>query len=87
MNAQTIARELGGASKGANGWWNARCPAHKDHKASLGLHDTDDGGVAYKVHGGLRQGGRGRSAQGQRVPVHGFETPICAYAAMGIRPS
>ena len=21
------------------------------------------------------------------VPVHGFETPICAYAAMGIRPS
>ena len=21
------------------------------------------------------------------VPVHGFETPICAYAAMGIGPS
>ena len=26
-------------------------------------------------------------AQWDFVPVHGFETPICAYAAMGIGPS
>ena len=28
-----------------------------------------------------------RKALFEIVPVHGFETPICAYAAMGIRPS
>ena len=26
-------------------------------------------------------------AEESSVPVHGFETPICAYAAMGIGPS
>ena len=52
MSAETIARALGGASKGTNGWWSAKCPAHEDGKASLGLHDTDDGGVAWKCMAG-----------------------------------
>ena len=47
-----MACALGGASKGSNGWWQAKCPAHQDGKASLGLHDTDDGGVAWKCMAG-----------------------------------
>ena len=43
MNAETMARVLGGATRGINGWWQAKCPAHDDHRASLSLHDTDSG--------------------------------------------
>ena len=52
MNAETMAHALGGASRGSNGWWQAKCPAHEDGKASLGLHDTDDGGVAWNCMSG-----------------------------------
>src|SRR4051794_30377462 len=52
MSAADIARSLGGAARGATGWWQAKCPAHTDGKASLGLHDTEDGGVAWKCMAG-----------------------------------
>src|SRR3569832_148778 len=52
LDAEKTARELGGAAKGTQGWWNAKCSAHDDRKASLGLHDTDDGGVAYRCMDG-----------------------------------
>jgi hypothetical protein len=52
LDAEKIARELGGAAKGTEGWWNAKCPAHNDHKASLGLRNTDNGGVAYRCMAG-----------------------------------
>jgi putative DNA primase/helicase len=48
MNAESMARALGGASKSTNGWWQCKCPAHEDDRASLGLHDADDGRVAWK---------------------------------------
>ena len=35
----------------------------------------------------LRKRCAGSTASLRTVPVHGFETPICAYAAMGIGPS
>ena len=47
-----MARSLGGATKGSDGWWHAKCPAHDDGKASLGLRDTDDGAVAWKCMAG-----------------------------------
>jgi hypothetical protein len=46
MNAETIARELGGVRSGAG--WVMRCPAHDDHKPSLSLSDTDDGRILVK---------------------------------------
>ena len=52
MSAERIARALGGASRGSDGWWSCRCPAHEDRKASLGLHDANDGGVAWKCMAG-----------------------------------
>jgi hypothetical protein len=52
MNAERIARALGGCARGSNGWWNAKCPAHQDGRASLGLRDADDGGLAYKCMAG-----------------------------------
>src|SRR4051794_33647927 len=52
MNAESMARALGGASRGTNGWWSCKCPAHQDGTASLGLHDADDGGVAWKCMAG-----------------------------------
>src|SRR4051812_10262182 len=52
MNAETMARALGGASRGTKGWWSCRCPAHEDAKASLGLHDADDGAVAWNCRAG-----------------------------------
>ena len=89
MNAQTIARELGGASKGANGWWNARCPAHKDHKASLGLLDTADGGVAYKCLAGCDKGAvrdalRARGLLPERVNGAEYKGKSKSKAKLGI---
>lgn len=48
LGADGIAKALGGCVRGTDGWWNAKCPAHADGKASLALKDTDDGSVAYK---------------------------------------
>jgi putative DNA primase/helicase len=52
MSAEQIARAIGSAMRGTDGWWNAKCPAHPDGKASLGLKDTEDGEVAYKCMAG-----------------------------------
>lgn len=52
LDAEGIAKALGGRSRGSKGWWNAKCPAHEDGKASLALKDTDDGGVAYTCMAG-----------------------------------
>ena len=52
MNAEQVAKSLGGAKSGTNGWWNAQCPCHDDNTASLGLHDTEDGGMAWKCMAG-----------------------------------
>ena len=89
MNAQSIARELGGASKGANDWWNARCPAHKDHKASLGLLDTADGGVAYKClvgcdKGAVRDALRARGLLPERVNGAEYKGKSKSKAKLGI---
>jgi hypothetical protein len=51
-NARAVARALGGARNGSNGWFNARCPAHDDRVSSLAVRDTDDGGIAYKCMAG-----------------------------------
>ncbi len=34
-NAEQVARALGEATRGSDGWWNCKCPAHKDGKPSL----------------------------------------------------
>lgn len=46
MNAESIARELGGVRSGTG--WVMRCPAHDDHNPSLSLSDTDDGRILVK---------------------------------------
>jgi putative DNA primase/helicase len=43
MNAETIAKALGGHKAG--GGWMARCPTHDDRKPSLSIRDADDGKV------------------------------------------
>ena len=52
MNAETIARALGGRKAG--GGWTARCPAHDDRNASLSIHDVD-GKVLVRCHAGCEQ--------------------------------
>ena len=44
MNAEGIARALGGAQRGTDGWWQARCPCHKDESPSFAVKNRDDGG-------------------------------------------
>ena len=39
MNAETIAKALGGRRTG--GGWMARCPAHEDRTPSLSIRDAD----------------------------------------------
>jgi hypothetical protein len=53
MNAETIARALGGRKVG--GGWMARCPAHDDRTPSLSIRDTDDGKVLVRCHAGCGQ--------------------------------
>lgn len=54
MNAETIAKALGGRKAG--GGWLARCPAHEDRNPSLAIHDADDGKVLVCCHAGCDQG-------------------------------
>ena len=54
MNAELIARALGGKKAGAS--WVALCPAHKDRKKpSLALRDGDGGRVLVHCHAGCEQ--------------------------------
>jgi predicted P-loop ATPase len=71
MSAETIASALGGARKTAKGWWNAKCPAHDDTRASLGLKDTDDGNVAYNCKAGCSTAAVADALRGRRLlPEH-----------------
>ena len=53
MNAETIAKALGGRKAG--GGWMARCPAHDDREPSLSIRDADDGKVLVRCHAGCDQ--------------------------------
>jgi putative DNA primase/helicase len=53
MNAETVAKALGGRKVG--GGWMARCPAHDDRRPSLSLCDTDGGKVLVRCHAGCEQ--------------------------------
>src|SRR5262249_26957275 len=52
MNAETIARALGGRKAG--GGWTARCPAHDDRNPSLSIRDAN-GKVLVRCHAGCDQ--------------------------------
>jgi len=52
MNAETIARALGGRKVGAG--WTARCPAHDDWNPSLSIRDVE-GKVLVRCHAGCEQ--------------------------------
>jgi putative DNA primase/helicase len=54
MNAETIAKALGGHKAG--GGWSARCPVHEDRTPSLSLRDSEDGKVLVCCHAGCDQG-------------------------------
>ena len=53
MNAETLAKALGGRKAG--GGWTARCPAHDDRTPSLSIRDGDDGKVLIRCHAGCDQ--------------------------------
>jgi len=53
MNAETIAKALGGRKAGSG--WTARCPAHDDRTPSLSLRDADGGKVLVRCHAGCEQ--------------------------------
>ena len=53
MNAETIARALGGHRAGAT--WMARCPAHDDRSPSLSISSGKDGKVLVRCHAGCDQ--------------------------------
>jgi len=52
MNAEAIAKALGGRKTGAG--WTARCPAHDDQNPSLAIRDVD-GKVMVRCHAGCEQ--------------------------------
>lgn len=53
MNAETIAKALGGRKAG--GGWTARCPAHDDHTPSLSIRDAEKNKVLVRCHAGCDQ--------------------------------
>ena len=53
MNAESIARALGGHRAGST--WMARCPAHEDREPSLSIRGGDDGRVLVYCHAGCEQ--------------------------------
>jgi putative DNA primase/helicase len=53
MNAETLARALGGRRTGSH--WMAPCPAHEDRDPSLSIRDADDRKVLVHCHAGCDQ--------------------------------
>jgi putative DNA primase/helicase len=53
MNAESIAKGLGGRKAGAG--WVARCPTHDDREPSLSISASDDGKVLVRCHAGCDQ--------------------------------
>ena len=53
MNAETIAKALGGRRAGAS--WLARCPAHDDSSPSLAIRVGNHGKVLVRCHAGCDQ--------------------------------
>jgi putative DNA primase/helicase len=53
MNAETIAKALGGHKAGCG--WMARCPSHDDRSPSLSICDADYGKVLIRCHAGCDQ--------------------------------
>jgi putative DNA primase/helicase len=53
MNAETIAKALGGHRAGLT--WMARCPAHEDRNPSLSISAAKDGKVLVRCHAGCSQ--------------------------------
>jgi putative DNA primase/helicase len=53
MNAEEIARALGGRKAGST--WMAICPAHDDRDPSLSIRDAGDGKVLVRCHAGCEQ--------------------------------
>lgn len=53
MNAETIARSLGGRRVGSH--WMASCPTHEDRNPSLSIRDSDGGKVLVHCHAGCDQ--------------------------------
>ena len=50
MNAETVAKALGGRKTGRG--WVAHCPAHDDRNPSLAICDAEDGKVLVHCHAG-----------------------------------
>ncbi len=53
MNAETLARALGGRRAGSQ--WMAPCPSHDDSQPSLSIRDGDNGKVLVRCHAGCDQ--------------------------------
>ena len=53
MNAEIIAKALGGRRAGAG--WMAHCPAHDDRTPSLSVRDSTNGKVLLRCHAGCEQ--------------------------------
>src|SRR5262245_5524270 len=53
MNAEVIARVLGGRKAGAA--WMARCPVHDDRNPSLSIADAECGKILVCCHAGCDQ--------------------------------
>ena len=53
MNAETMARALGGHRAGAT--WMVRCPVHEDRSPSLSISEGKDGKVLVRCHAGCAQ--------------------------------
>ena len=54
MNAESIAKALGGRKAG--GGWTARCPAHDHRTPSLSIGDAEENKVLFRCHAGCDQG-------------------------------
>lgn len=54
LSAETIARQLGAATKSGNNW-SCRCPGHDDKRASLSIAEKDDGKLLVHCHAGCDQ--------------------------------